>query len=253
MKTDGDRHSRMAAMRAGPCGVRVLSVTQRDRGKSTTCETLGVPALCTGCALVNGAAHASPPYGLRSPTRAAGRAVHPRLPLSKCSRYVLSCPARTSSLPLRHRSHRMPALHAEGRLSPRPARREIRRRNPDVGAPRPSRRRLRYLAHAPSRSAALRRLLHRPRVSCPASGSADGRRAAPPPRQRERLAARRPEDERLSLLPNSAISIPRRMRRASWTWSAFSHADTRSADLTARTNRGRPRLLKGSADFLFSY
>jgi hypothetical protein len=71
----------------------------RDRGKSTTCETLGVPALCTGCALVNGAAHASPPYGLRSPTRAAGRAAHPRLPSSKCSRYVLSCPARTSSLP----------------------------------------------------------------------------------------------------------------------------------------------------------
>jgi len=150
-------------------------------------------------------------------------------------------------LPLRRRSHRMPALHAEGRLSPRPARREIRRGNPDVGAPRPSRWRLRYLAHAPSRSAALRRLLHRPRVSCPASGSADGRRAAPPPRQRERLAARRPEEERLSLLPNSAISIPRRVCRASWTWSAFSHADVRRRCVTAhnRTDKKPASLWKG--------
>lgn len=75
----------------------------------------GVPALCTGCALVNGAAHASPPYGLRSPTRAAGRSAHPRLPSSKCSRYVLSCPARTSSLPTPTSSFASDAGAARGR------------------------------------------------------------------------------------------------------------------------------------------
>ena len=118
---------------------------------------MGVPALRAGCALVKGAADASPPCGLRSRTRAAdiARIAFPG-PYVRCM-FFHAWRRYSFFLPLCRRSHRLSALHAEGRLSPRQARGEIRRGNPDDGAPRTSRRRLRHLAHAPSRIAPLRR------------------------------------------------------------------------------------------------
>ena len=149
-------------------------------------------------------------------------------------------------LTLRHRSHRMPALHAEGRLSPRPPRREIRRGNPDVGAPRPSRRRLRYL---PTRHPGAPRCgayfidlefpaqpPDRPTEGARASASSKGAASGA---QTRRRAPQPP--------PNSAISIPRRMRRASSTWSAFSDADVRRRCVTAHNQPRKAAPLEGSA------
>jgi hypothetical protein len=93
-------------------------------------------------------------------------------------------------LPLRRRPDRLSTLYAKGRLSPRPPRSQIRRGNPDDGAPRPSRRRLRHLGRPPPRSPALWRLLRRPRLSCPAPRQANRRHAASPRRQRRQLTAR---------------------------------------------------------------
>src|SRR5208283_3573117 len=106
-------------------------------------------------------------------------------------------------LPLRRRPDRLSTLHAKGLLSPRQARCQIRLGDPDDGAPRPSRRRLRHLGCAPPRSAALRRLFPRPRISRPAPRQANRGDAAPPPRQRwRRLTARLSEEESLRLFPN---------------------------------------------------
>ena len=106
-------------------------------------------------------------------------------------------------LPLHRSPDRLSTLHAKGLLSPCPASRQIRRGNPDDGAPRPSRRRLRHLGCAPPRTAALRRLFPRPRISRPAPRQANRGDAAPPPRQRRRrLTARRSEEESLRLFPN---------------------------------------------------
>ena len=133
-------------------------------------------------ALVNGAAPASPPSASIANAGAPERPSD--LLTSICSCYVLSCLARMSSPPTPTSSSGSPVDAArEGLLSPRPARRQIRRGNPDDGAPRPSRRRLRHLGHPPPRSPALRRLLRRPRLSCPAPRQAHRRHAAPPPRQ----------------------------------------------------------------------
>src|SRR5271166_3998701 len=114
-----------------------------------------------------------------------------------------SCtPTSYPPLPLRRRPRRLSTLHAKGLLSPRPARRQIRRRNPHDRAPRPPRRRLRRLGNPTPRIPALRRLLRRPRLSRPAPRQANRRHAAPPPRQRRRrLTARRSEEERLRLFP----------------------------------------------------
>ena len=114
-----------------------------------------------------------------------------------------SCLARMSSPPTPTSSSGSPVDVARERAPiALPGCRQIRRGNPDDGAPRPSRRRLRHLGHPPPRSPALWRLLRRPRLSCPPR-QAHRRHAAPPPRQRRRqLTARRPEEESLRLFPN---------------------------------------------------
>ena len=127
----------------------------------------GVPAQGAGRALVYGAASRLR-LRLRSLTHTlplAGRGLPALRMFAICSEHGRR---RSLILPLRRRSHRLSTLHAKGLLSPRPARRQIRRGNPDDGAPRPPRRRLRHLGHPPPRSPALRRLLRRPRLSRPA-------------------------------------------------------------------------------------
>jgi hypothetical protein len=107
------------------------------------------------------------------------------------------------SYPPCRRPHRLPPLHAKGLLSPRPARRQIRRGDSDNGTRRPSRGRLRHLGRPPPRKPALRRLLRRLRLSCAAPRQANRGDATPPPRQGwRRLTARRFEEERLRLFPN---------------------------------------------------
>src|SRR5271165_5974325 len=66
-----------------------------------------------------------------------------------CSDYACRRPIL---LPLHRRPRRVSTLHAGGLLSPRPARRQIRRRNPHDRAPRPPRRRLRHLGDPPPRN-----------------------------------------------------------------------------------------------------
>ena len=130
---------------------------------------------------MNGAAPASPPSasianaGAQAPTPSH---VHVFL---LCSAHAWrGCPLL---LPLHRRPDRLSTLHAKGLLSPRPARCQIRLGDPDDGASRPSRRRLRDLEHPPPRSPALRRLFRRPRISRPAPGQANRGDAPPPPRQ----------------------------------------------------------------------
>lgn len=144
--------------------------------------------------------YASPPFGLRSLTQ-TWRALAPTFPRVGV-RVMFGSYARRRPilLPVRRRPRRVSTLHAEGLLSPRPARRQIGRRNPHDRAPRPPRRRLRHLGHPTPRNPALRRLLRRPRLSRPAPRQANRRHAAPPPRQRRRrLMARRSKEERRRL------------------------------------------------------
>src|SRR3989442_233484 len=74
-----------------------------------------------------------------------------------------------SDLSLRDRAHRLRRLRSLGPLSPRPARREIRRRHRTRHAAWISRRRLQALGPFPSLSLSLPRALPRPRAAAPAA------------------------------------------------------------------------------------
>ena len=161
---------------------------RKSKGRRSDGRRWGVSAHSADRALVNGAAPASPPSASianAGAPRACLRPSHVHVFLLCSVHAWRGCPLL---LPLRRRPDRLSTLHAKGLLSPRPARRQIRRGNPDDGAPRPSRRRLRHLGHPPPRSPALRRLLRRPRLSRPAPGQAHRGHAAPPPRQRAAAA-----------------------------------------------------------------